>query len=251
VTSGFERSDSCNLNGIVRWAPALLLPLLTLAGTRAAQGAETPAERRLTTGEIEQWLDQPSGAVPADSATPGPEEAPPPPPHRHGVTIESSIGALTYLGPLQHITPTSPWFHLKLGFEPWRWLLVFAETDQVFSTTSYAHPPPPPRTYRMYGFGGGLRFTVKFIERLGGYVEGSGGIAEASTDVLEVYGYTHATEWSPYFGGRLGLEWYPVNPHLAVSAHGGVRSYQAGLKREQSQELALAVLGGLALRYTF
>lgn len=235
----------------MRRALAVLMLLPPLGWVRAAQAADAPAERRLTTDEIEKWLDQPSGVVPADSATPGPDEVPPPPPRRQGLTVESSIGALTHLGPLQHITPTSPWFHLKVGFEPWRWLMAFAETDLVFSNTSYAYRPPPPRTYRMYGFGGGLRFTVNFVERLGGYLEGSGGIAEASTDVLEVYGYSQATEWSPYFGGRLGLEWYPVNPHLAVSVHGGARSYQAGLSRQHSQERALAVLGGLALRYTF
>jgi hypothetical protein len=235
----------------VRAALASLVVLSACAGARAAQAAEAPAERPLTTGEIEEWLERPSTAPPIDEATPGPEEAPPPSPRRHGVTLESSVGAAMHLGPLSHITPTSPWFHLKLGFEPWRWLMVFAETDLGFSTTSYAHPPPPARTYRMYGFGGGLRGTVAFSDRFGAYLEGSAGLAEASSDVLQVYGYLHSTEWSPYFGGQLGLDWYPMNPHLAVSVHGGVRSYQAGLRRERSNELALLALSGLALRYTF
>jgi hypothetical protein len=235
----------------VRGALALLFVLPALAGARTAQAAEPPPERALTTNEIEAWLERPSGAPPVDEATPGPEEAPPSPPRKHGITVESGVGVASHLGPLSHITPTSPWFHLKVGFEPWRWLMLFGETDLAFSSTSYAHPPPPARTYRMYGFGGGLRGTVAFSERFGAYLEGSGGVAEASADVLEVYGYRHATEWSPYFGGQLGLDWYPVNPHLAASLHGGVRSYQAGLRRERSSDLALLALGGIALRYTF
>jgi hypothetical protein len=237
----------------VRGALALLFALPALAGTRAARAAEAdpPPERPLTTNEIEAWLERPSTAPPVDEATPGPEEAPPSPPRKHGITVESGVGAMGHLGPLSHITPTSPWFHLKLGVEPWRFLMLFAETDLSFSNTSYGHPPPPARSYRMYGFGGGLRGTLGFSEHFGGYLEASAGIAEASADVLEVYGYLHATEWSPYFGGQLGLDWYPVNPHLAVSLHGGVRSYQAGLRRERSNELALLALGGIALRYTF
>jgi hypothetical protein len=235
----------------VRGALALLIVLPALAGARAAQAAEPPAERPLTTNEIEAWLEQPSGAPATDEATPGPEEAPPSPPRSHGITLESGIGAMSHIGPLSNITPTSPWFHLKAGVEPWRWLLLFAETDLAFSSTGYAHPPPPSRTYRMYGFGGGLRGTLGFSERFGGYLEASAGIAQASNDVLEVYGYLHATEWSPYFGGQLGLDCYPMNPHLAVSLHGGVRSYQAGLRRERSTEPSLLALGGLALRYTF
>ena len=236
---------------IVRRGLALLILLPAFAGSRGAQAEESAAERTLTTSEIEGWLDRPSEAPAVDDPTPGPEEAPPSPPRQHGITVESGVGALSHLVPLSHITPTSPWFHLKVGFEPFRWLLLFAETDLAFSNTGYSHPPPPPRTYRLYGFGGGLRGTVSFGERFGVYLEGSGGIAQTSSDVLEAYGYLHATDWSPYFGGRLGFEWYPVNPHLAVSVHGGVRSYQAGLRRERSDEQALLALGGVALRYTF
>jgi hypothetical protein len=243
--------DSCNLDSIVRSALALFIALSAFAGTRAARAAEPPPERALTTGEIEEWLERPSGAPVSDEATPGPEEAPPAPPRKHGLTVESGVGAASHLGALKNITPTSPWFHLKVGFEPFRWLMAFAETDLLFSNTGFAHPPPPSRTYRLYGFGGGLRGTYAFSERFGAYLDASGGIAETSNDVLEVYGYRQSTRWKAYFGGQLGLDWYPVNPHLTISVHGGVRSYQAGLRRERSSEQALLALGGLSLRYTF
>jgi len=212
--------------------------------------AERP-ERALSTPEIESWLDAPSGADGQADAEDDAADAPPPAPRHQGVTVESSLGALGHLGPLKNVTPVSPWFHLKVGFEPFRFLLVFAETDLIFSNTSYARRPPSPRTYRLYGFGAGLRFTLQPLERLGTYLEASLGGARVSEDVLSAYGYRDATELQPYFGARLGAEWYPVNPHLAVGVHGGARTYGQGLERERSTETALCWLGGVSLRYTF
>jgi hypothetical protein len=235
----------------VRHRLALLCFVPLLAVSARAQAAEPAPDRALTPDEIETWLSQPSGAPAAESLTPAPDEAPPPPPRRHGLTVESGVGAMMHLGPLRNISPTSPRFQLKVGFEPLKWLMAFAETDLTFSNTSYAHPPPPPRTYHLFGFGAGLRFTLAFAERFGAYLEGSAGLAEVSSDVLEVYGYSHATQLKPYFGGLMGFDWYPLNPRFAFSVSGGARSYQQGLRRQRSSSSALVALGGLALRYTF
>lgn len=232
-------------------ASTLLAGLTFLAAGRARAEDDVPERRPLSPREIEQWLDAPSpGDAPRDTPLDD-AEAPPPRPRRHGITVESGVGALGHLGPLKHVSPTAPWFHLKLGFEPFSWLLLFAETDLSFATTRYANPPPQPRAYRLYGVGGGLRGTVPLSERFGVYVEGSLGAARVSEDVLEVYGYRDATEFQPYFGGRLGVDWYPVNPHLAISLHGGIRSYDQGLGRDRSSEPALAWVSGIAPRYTF
>lgn len=208
-------------------------------------------ERSLSADEIGRWLDRPSVEPTTDQPTPAPDEAPPAAPRRHGVLLEAGIGAVAHMGPLEHVTPVSPRFHLQLGYEPLSFLAVFAEADLAFSSTAYARNPPPPRSYELYGFGGGLRATAHFVRRFGGYLEASAGVARVSDDVLEVYGFRHSTEFSLYFGGQAGLEWYPTNPHLAVALHGGVRSYDQGLGQERSDQIALAVLSGLSLRYTF
>lgn len=215
------------------------------------QAAPDTQHRPLSTEEIETWLETEPGEPDLTEADEETSEAPPPQPRRHGFTVESGLGALGHLGPLRNISPVSPWFHLKLGFEPFPWLLVFVETDLVFSTTGYASPPPGPRTYRLYGGGAGLRGTLRALERLGVYLEASLGGARVSEDVLSVYGYREATELQPYFGARLGLEWYPLNPHLAAGLHGGLRSFDRGLNRERSTETALCWVSGVALRYTF
>ena len=233
----------------MRLAHALVWGTITALFAGSLAAAES-AERSLSTPEIESWLDAPSGGEPRDTEDDA-ADVPPPAPRHHGVSVESTLGALGHLGPLKHVTPVSPWFHLKAGVEPFRFLLVFAETDLVFSSTSYARRPPAARTYRLYGFGAGLRFTLQPHERLGTYLEGSLGAAQVSEDVLSVYGYRDANELHPYFGARLGLEWYPVNPHLALGVHAGGRSYGQGLERERSTETALCWLSGASLRYTF
>lgn len=226
-----------------------LLTLSILFTSTASQAA--PERRRLTTGEIETWLDRPVGEAPVDLGASEAAEAPPLPPRHHGVLVESGIAMVGHLGPLKNISPVSPAFSLKLGFEPFSFLLVFAEGELSIANTSYAQPPPPPRSYRTYAFGGGARLTLPLGELFGAFAEGSAGLARVSEDVLAIYGYSDAHELNPYFGGRVGLEWYPVNPHLALGLGGGVRSYSAGLTRERSSDPALAWSFGPAISYRF
>lgn len=228
------------------------LALTFVLGSSPALAAENAEERRdLSADELETWLSERPGEAAGDESRLAADEAPPPRPRRQGLAVEAGLGALGHIGPLRNVSPVSPWFHLKLGFEPFRWLLVFVETDLIFSSTAYANPPPGPRTYRLYGGGGGVRGTWRPWEAFGLSAEASLGGARVSEDTLALYGYRNADELHPYFGGGLGLELYPVNPHLAAVLHGKVRSYDRGLNRSQSDEPALAWLSGVALRYTF
>jgi hypothetical protein len=152
---------------------------------------------------------------------------------------------------MRFTSPVAPWFHLQLGYEPMRFLMVFAEGDLVLSNTSYAHPPPEPRTYALWGFGGGLRGTVKPSDRVGLYLQGSVGGAEVTADVLGIYGYPNARSFNLYLAAELGVEWYQVSPHLALAVHGGVRDYTATFKRDFSSQPPLAWVSGVSLRYTF
>jgi hypothetical protein len=234
---------------ILRSGALLALACFAFAGT--ARAAEEPKERAITPGEVESWLDKNGDAAPADTGATEEELAPPPPPRHQGVVVESTIGAFGQLGDMKHISPIAPWFRLQLGFEPLRFLMVFAEGDLVVSNTSYAHPPPPPRTYSLWGFGAGLRGTLKASDRVGLYLQGSLGGAEVTDDVLGIYGYPDADKFHLYVAGELGVEWYQASPHLALALHGGVRDYTATFKREQSTGPPLAWVSGVALRYTF
>jgi hypothetical protein len=229
---------------------AAVFAAMGLAGS--AQAAETDAERPMTQQEIEAWLDAHATPGTADVTTVDePPEAPPLPPRHRGVVLEGSVGALGHLGPLRQVSPTGPYFQLLIGYEPFVWLMVFGEGDLSFSSTSNAHPPPEPRAYALYGFGAGARATFRPTDRLGIYGQGSIGAAQVSEDVLATYGFRDADELNPFFGARLGLEWYQVNPHYALAVHGGIRSYPDGFARERSTATPVALIGGASLRYAF
>ncbi|HXK19808.1 MAG TPA: hypothetical protein VNG33_18480 [Polyangiaceae bacterium] len=225
-----------------------------LGGAAVAHAAEAaPKERQLTPEEIDAWLD--SRAMPKSQGDHGTDdddaEAPPPPPRKKGFVIESSVGVLGQIGSLKHIIPNAPWFGLHFGYEPLRVLMVFAETDLFVTSTTYAHEPPPPRSFAFWNVGGGARLTLKPTERFGIYIQGSIGGGRATEDVLKIYGYHRADSLGFYQSGELGLEWYQVNPHLALVTHGGVRNYPRNFVRDRDTGPPMAWLGSAGLRYTF
>jgi hypothetical protein len=238
--------------GVVR-AAGLLVGIGALCLTEGAHAAAEPKERTISTDEVVSWLDSNGEQAPPLTDSGAEEEplAPPPPPRHKGFVVESGIGAFGQIGEMKHISPIAPWFHLQFGYEPFRFLLVFAEGDLMVSNTSYAHQPPPTRTYSLWGFGGGLRATVKVHDRLGLYLQASAGGAEVTADILNSYGYRSADGLNLYLAGELGVEWYQVSPHFALTVHGGLRDYTRTFKRDESSQPPLAWVSALGLRYTF
>ncbi len=241
------------LLAVTQWTlttqPALAAEADDAAGSGAA-GAAPGAEP--SRADIEAWLE--ARSLPdtrSDESSATSDEVPPPPPRARGLVVESGLGAMGYLGTLKHVTPTSPWLHLQLGYEIFDWAMVFAEGDLAFASTSYANPPPQPRAFAIWGLGGGVRFTVRPTDRVGIYLQGSIGAAQATEDVLRVYGYRNADELNPYYGGLLGVEWYQVSPHYALSLAGGARNYDNGFARRRADAPELMWLGLLSLRYAF
>jgi len=232
---------------------ALLSAFSALLVCHAARASEGPKERAISTDEVVSWLDS-NGDAPEAAGDQGASEqelTPLPPPRHRGFVVESSIGAFGQIGEMKNTSPVAPWFHLQVGYEPLRFLMVFVEGDLVLSNTSYAPPPPPERTYGLWGFGAGLRGTVKASERVGLYLQASLGAAEVTNDVLTTYGYNNADKLNLYLAAELGAEWYQISPHWALAVHGGVRDYTVTFKREFSNLPPLAWVSGLALRYTF
>lgn len=224
---------------------------IALALASGSACAAEREERRLTTAEIEDWLEAEPGARTTDHGVQNAGDEPLPAPRRHGLTLESGIGFVSQLGSLQNVTPTAPLFQLRVGYELFEVLMPFVEADVAFMRTSYANEPPPPRTFLQFGGGAGLRGTLP-VGPFGIFAQGSLGFAKISEqNVLSIYGFPDADEFNLYFGGELGFEWYQVNPHLALGVHAGVRHYGAGLTRDRGGEAPLAMLGSLQLRYAF
>lgn len=86
-------------------------------------------------------------------------------------------------------------------------------------------------------------------------MQGDAGALEAYVPhgTLGILGYSKAESFSFAVGGRVGLEWYMVDRHLALVAQGGLRD-ASGFARTGAgapSDLPLMWDGGAGLRYTF
>jgi hypothetical protein len=184
---------------------------------------------------------------------PSPDDAPPVQPHKKGVVLESSLGAMGFVGQFRKVAPPAPWLKLQGGYEIFNFLMVFAEGDLFFTDTSNAQNPPKTHAFVAYGFGGGLRGTVHVTERFALFLEGNGGLTKAdiAKSALANIGYKNAESLNPYFGGHLGVEWYQLDRHLAIGLAGGVRDLTGFKRTIGGSDTPLAWDGALSLRYTF
>src|SRR5882757_905949 len=142
----------------------LLLPRSVLADEKDAAYDESA---------LKSALEEAPGAKKKNEKAGPALEIPPPPPRKTGVVLEGSFGAMGFFGKLNTISPTASSFHLQLGVEPFRWLMVFGEGDISFTSTRYA---PPARGYSMYAFGGGARITAGLTERVSAYGQADFGL---------------------------------------------------------------------------
>ena len=219
---------------------------VALASTaRADEPAPAPNQE-----QIESWLD--SEPATADLSATSAPEAPPPPPRKHGFVVESSLGAMGNLGAMKHVTPTMPWFRAAFGWEPTHWVMLLAQGDVAAGSTALASPPPDPRGFALWGLSGAVRFGWSPMPALGLSAQGEIGAAHVTADVLGTYGFKDANNVAPYFGALIGVEWYPVRPHLALVAEGGIRSYAQLFDRPiLAGGAPIAWIGAGALKYTF
>lgn len=222
------------------------------APAAVARSPESEKTEALTREQVEAYLD--SHALPKSPGLAGDggafAEVPPPPPRHRGLVVEASPGVYFPVGAMRHVSPPSPWLQVSVGYELAHWFMLLGHADLTIASTSYAAEPPPPRTYAQYGVGAAGRFQLTFNEWLAAHAQVELGMSEVTEDVLTVYGYDDADELGLFFGGRLGVEWLQVNPHLALALQGTVRNYP-NLERALDDDPPLVVIGALALRYAF
>jgi hypothetical protein len=237
----------------VKRASLAVIALVGLASGQArAEGAEPPKADPKAEASADVKLD---GAQPAADASAGPpSEAPPVAPHKKGFVIDSSLGVLGFAGQFRKVAPPGPWLHTQLGFEIFKWLMVFGEGELAFTDTSNAQDQPKTRAFPIFGFGAGVRFTVHVTERVGLFLQGHGGFlkADVTKNALGLVGYRDAESLGLYYGGRLGVEWYQLDRHLAIGITGGSRLAQ-GFKTTTPGKSDTPIFweGGGSLRYTF
>jgi hypothetical protein len=215
----------------------------------ATQPAQ-PTTPPIAAGQIDLERDTQSTAL-ADVPV-APAEAPPPPPYKKSLVIDSSLGALVFLGKFGQTAPPAPWIRTQIGYEIFAPLMVFGEGEVGFTDTSGTQDPPKTRAFPLFAFGGGARFTVRFTDRFGVYIQGSLGAMEADIRkrALEIIGFKDAETLGLYVGGRLGLEWYQLDRHFALGVQSGLRD-ATGFKRTIGSDTPLVFDAGASIRYAF
>ena len=176
-----------------------------------------------------------------------------PAPHKKGLVLDSTLGALGFAGQFRKVAPPGPWLHTQLGYEIFRWLMVFGEGELSFTDTSNAQDQTKNRAFPIFGFGGGVRVTVHVTERVGIFLQGHGGFlkADVTKNALGLLGYKDAESLGLYYGGRLGVEWYQLDRHLALGLTGGSRLAQGFKSTGPKSDTPLLWEGGGSIRYTF
>lgn len=172
----------------------------------------------------------PEGSVHDDRAA-DLNQAPPLRPRPQGLVVESALGALGFAGRFRHVAPPAYLFRTQVGFEVLRWLMIYAAGEVSLTDTGESQDASHSIAFGMVDFGGGLRVTIHATERVAVFVEGEGGAMTAIVphNALTVLGFHNAESLNPAIAARLGVEWYQVDRHLALTAALGGR-YATGFK---------------------
>ena len=234
-------------------ATTVIAPTMTASRARAEETSETRTTQPappIAAGQIDLEKDTQSSAL--VDAPAAPAEAPPPPPYKKSVVLDSSIGALVFLGKFGKTAPPAPLLRVQLGYELFKWLMLLGEGELGFTDTSRSQDPPKTRAFPIFGFGGGARLTVRFTDRFGVYLQGDIGAMKADIRrrALEIIGFKDAEDLGLYVGGRLGVEWYQLDRHFALGLTGGLRD-ATGFKRTIGTDTPLAFDAGASIRYAF
>jgi hypothetical protein len=159
---------------------------------------------------------------------------------------------LGFAGQFRHVAPTAYWLHGQLGYELLPWLMLFGEGELAFTDTSEASDPSHVKAFPMWGFGAGARVTFHATDQVAFFAQGSidGLTAVVPHDALAVHGYRSAESLNASFGVRVGLEWYQIDRHLALSLQVGVRDAQ-GFSNFIANDFPLMWDAAAGVRYTF
>jgi hypothetical protein len=197
----------------------------------------------------------PSAVAPTTTAffPEAPLEAPPPLPRKKGLVLETGLGGLAFLGKFGDLAPPAPWLHTQLGWEFFKWLMVFGYGELAYTGTSNDQSELSAIYFPIYGFGGGVRFTVHVSDRVALFLQGNLGALSVIVprDSLTFLGYKPAESPGLCVGGRLGVEYYQFDRHMALALGVGIRDAFNFKIQDGESDTPLMLDASLALRYTF
>ena len=225
----------------------------TTPGVARAQGPDAPPPTLAPDAKIDISTTPEAEPSPEqDAATKAFAEAPPPRPRRKGLVLESSLGVLGFAGQFGHVAPPAFLMHAQVGYEVTDWLMFFGEGELAFTATSVEQDESQAFSFPIWGFGAGARATIHASERVAFFVQAQLDLmaADVPHDTLEILGFRNAETLNGSLGARVGIEWYQIDRHLALSVQGGARD-ATGFALVTANDFPLMWDTALAIRYVF
>jgi hypothetical protein len=234
---------------------ALMVP--AAAAAQDAPAAPASGTELSPDAHIDISTEAPSDKVapegPSDTGPAALAEAPPPRPRKKGLVLESTLGVLGFVGQFRRVAPPAYWLHAQLGYEVASWLMLFGEGELAFTDTGQSQDESHTLAFPLFGFGGGARATFHASPRFALF--GQGQIDALAADVphnaLSILGFRNAESLAPSFGVRLGVEWYQIDRHLALSAQVGARDASGFAKVAAATDAPIMWDAAIGVRYTF
>jgi len=133
------------------------------------------------------------------------------------------------------------------------WLMLLGEAELAYTDTSESGDFTHVAAFPIWGFGGGARATFHATERVATFVQGEVDAlgADVPHDTLAIHGFRNAESLQPAYGVRIGLEWYQLDRHMALSLQGGARYADGFAKFLATSDIPVLWDAAACLRYTF
>ena len=234
--------------------PAMTASVLLLVAphTRADEPA-APADPNAPTTAAQVNLTKDTKGKTAEDVNAAPPETPPATPYKKTVVLDSTVGAIGFLG--------------EFGKSRRRGRGCTSRSATSFSSGSCStvkassrsptHPTGRHRRTRERS-----RCTDSVVARASPFASPIGSVSmlkvasvcwepTSRRGSLGLLGFHDAESLGLYLGARLGLEWYQLDRHLALGLNAGIRTAQGFARLAAGTDTPLALDGGVSLRYAF
>jgi hypothetical protein len=245
-----SKSDSFEYVRVLAFAIVGGICALSARGAFAQSETTLPPDAQIDIAPQPETTANKEDKANADASELG--EAPPPTrPRARGLVLETTAGVLGFIGQFRHLAPPAYFMHGQVGYEVLPWLQLFGEADMALTSTSEAEDPSHARAFPMWGFGGGVRLGWR-SRVVGAFVQGDVGALTAVVphDALTYLGFRGAESLGLDVGGRVGVEWYQRDRHLALTLQGGPRLAE-GFGKTAVSDVPLMWDTAVGLRYGF
>jgi hypothetical protein len=165
-----------------------------------------------------------------------------------GWHLRAELGGQGLLGGAGRLTQPGPGARIGAGYELAPWFGIAALVGVAFHPTD-APPPPGPTAFQFYDMTAQARFQLPIGSRAALWLAGEFGVAWASGDFLQAYGFGKANDPGAAYGGGVGFDWHLHNAHHSMGVCAGALLLPSLNGHDGEQALALNT--SAYLKYVF